>query len=104
MVEKIRQNTTVLLFLTVDNFNFTRKLCKNKLVSKNRQNITVLRSFTVDIINFTRKIVEFFLEKVTDYAEEKEIGSSSAAEDAIAVISKFLARKFKLIFFTHIFD
>lgn len=28
------------------------------------------------------------LEKVTDYAEEKEIGSSSAAEDAIAVISK----------------
>ena len=29
------------------------------------------------------------LEKVTDYAEEKEIGSSSAAEDAIAVISKF---------------
>ena len=27
------------------------------------------------------------LEKVTDYAEEKEIGSSSAAEDAIAVIS-----------------
>jgi len=40
------------------------------------------------------------LEKVTDYAEEKEIGSSSAAEDAIAVISKFLARKFKLIFST----
>ena len=30
------------------------------------------------------------LEKVTDYAEEKEIGSSSAAEDAIAVISKIL--------------
>ena len=29
------------------------------------------------------------LERVTDYAEEKEIGSSSAAEDAIAVISKF---------------
>merc|ERR1711971_383968 len=27
------------------------------------------------------------LEKVTDYAEEKEIGSSSAAEDAIAVIN-----------------
>ncbi len=27
------------------------------------------------------------LEKVTDYAEEKEIGSSLAAEDAIAVIS-----------------
>ena len=33
------------------------------------------------------------LEKVTDYAEEKEIGSSSAAEDAIAVISKFLCAK-----------
>ena len=30
------------------------------------------------------------LEKVTDYAEEKEIGSSSAAEDAIAVISRIL--------------
>ena len=29
------------------------------------------------------------LEKVTDYAEEKEIGSSSAAEDAIAVISNY---------------
>ena len=29
------------------------------------------------------------LEKVTDYAEEKEIGSSSAAEDAIAVISTY---------------
>ena len=43
------------------------------------------------------------LEKVTDYAEEKEIGSSSAAEDAIAVISKVLARKFKLFFFSTIF-
>ena len=31
------------------------------------------------------------LEKVTDYAEEKEIGSSSAAEDAIAVISNYLS-------------
>ena len=43
------------------------------------------------------------LEKVTDYAEEKEIGSSSAAEDAIAVISTFLARKFKLFFCDKIF-
>ena len=36
------------------------------------------------------------LEKVTDYAEEKEIGSSSAAEDAIAVISKFLCAKLNI--------
>ena len=36
------------------------------------------------------------LEKVTDYAEEKEIGSSSAAEDAIAVISKVLCAKIQI--------
>lgn len=32
------------------------------------------------------------LEKVTDYAEEKEIQSSLAAEDAIAVISEDLSK------------
>ena len=36
------------------------------------------------------------LEKVTDYAEEKEIGSSSAAEDAIAVISKGFCAKIQI--------
>ena len=44
------------------------------------------------------------LEKVTDYAEEKEIGSSSAAEDAIAVISKVFGAKIQINFFNHIFD
>ena len=40
------------------------------------------------------------LEKVTDYAEEKEIGSSSAAEDAIAVISKVFGAKIQIKFLT----
>ena len=47
----------VLDFLTVDNFDFTRKIVKKKFWRKTRENLEFL---TVDNFDFTRKIVKKF--------------------------------------------
>ena len=57
-VEKIRENTTLLGYLTIDRFNLTKKNCENSLVEKIRENVRVLRYLTIDNFNLTRKIVK----------------------------------------------
>ena len=54
---KIRENTAVLDFLAVDNFEFTRKIVKLFWV-KTRENAAVLDFLAVDNLDFTRKIVK----------------------------------------------
>ena len=55
---KTRENATVLYFLAVDNFDFTRKIVKNILGEKTRENATVLYFLAVDNFDFTKKIVK----------------------------------------------
>ena len=46
----------VLVFLAVDNFDFTRKLSKKKLGKKTRENIGDLRFLVADNFDFPRKL------------------------------------------------
>ena len=60
-LRKIRQNATVLYCLTVDNFDFTRKIEQNQFSifeEKIRQNETVLYCLAIDNFDLTRKIEE----------------------------------------------
>ena len=48
----------VLDLLSVDNFDFTRKIVKKNLAEKTRENAAVLDFLAVDNFDFTRKIVK----------------------------------------------
>ena len=58
---KIRESTTVLCSLSVDNFDLSRNLCKQFFEWKIRETTTVLCCLAVDNFDLTRKITEIFL-------------------------------------------
>ena len=59
---KTRENASVMDFLALDNFDFTRKIVKKKNWVKTRENAVVLDFLAVDNFDFTRKIVKIFFE------------------------------------------
>ena len=53
---KTRENTAILDFLAVDNFDFTRKIVKKNFGWKIRENVEDLHILVVDNFDFPRKL------------------------------------------------